>query len=174
MVSSLSLYSGSKVSLAFCFGPKLWFWTWTKLNNLLTAKSINILHPFNYTQNHFSFPKHNFTSNWYSNIPIKPFQHLKQQFNHDTDGGIYYWIFWTSFFVNSGFKEHYCSAVLLMGNSLSEVRIIDVLAGENQRTNYHNTGWCLITTLWKDYKFNDLVYDWSECYFVLWLVRQEL
>ena len=80
----------STVSLAFYFGPKLWFWTWTKLNNLLSAKSINILHPFNYTQNHFSFPKHNFTSNWYSNIPIKPFQHLKQQFNHDTDGGIYY------------------------------------------------------------------------------------
>ena len=21
------------VNLAFCFGPKLWFWTWTKLNN---------------------------------------------------------------------------------------------------------------------------------------------
>ena len=21
------------VNLVFCFGPKLWFWTWTKLNN---------------------------------------------------------------------------------------------------------------------------------------------
>ena len=24
---------GSTVSLAYCFGPQLWFWTWTKLNN---------------------------------------------------------------------------------------------------------------------------------------------
>ena len=23
----------STVNLAFCFGPKLWFWAWTKLNN---------------------------------------------------------------------------------------------------------------------------------------------
>ena len=22
------------VNLLFCFGPKLWFWTWTKLNNM--------------------------------------------------------------------------------------------------------------------------------------------
>ena len=25
----------STVNLVFCFGPKLWFWTWTKLNNYL-------------------------------------------------------------------------------------------------------------------------------------------
>ena len=23
------------LNLVFCFGPKLWFWTWTKLNNNL-------------------------------------------------------------------------------------------------------------------------------------------
>ena len=23
----------STVNLVFCFGPKIWFWTWTKLNN---------------------------------------------------------------------------------------------------------------------------------------------
>ena len=23
------------VNLVFCFGPKLWFWTWTKLNNIV-------------------------------------------------------------------------------------------------------------------------------------------
>ena len=31
---------GSTVSLAFCFGPKLWFWTWTKLNNIAWTLSV--------------------------------------------------------------------------------------------------------------------------------------
>ena len=29
------------VNLAFCFGPKLWVWTWTKLNNCLFSDLMN-------------------------------------------------------------------------------------------------------------------------------------
>ena len=29
----------STVNLAFCFAPKLWFWTWTKLNNISPNQS---------------------------------------------------------------------------------------------------------------------------------------
>ena len=50
------------VNLAFCFGPKLWFWTWTKLNKTSFDTLLKPLwkllkrplkHPWNFTEKNF-------------------------------------------------------------------------------------------------------------------------
>ena len=50
---------GSTVSLAFYFGPKLWFWTWTRLNNIWRSLSNS---PFS-GQGHF--PSQFISAPWY-------------------------------------------------------------------------------------------------------------
>ena len=97
----------STVNLVFCFVPKLWFWTWTKLNNIGNHHSQATNMPKNFSQVikfHFTKGVNNLQPSSFYNFRVSATFSLSVCLGHNFNNG-------TSIHIHILFSQQICISV---------------------------------------------------------------